>query len=821
MRQALAALLFLGLALAARVQIEAADRLFLSPDGRLVVLEGRPVALRYQKRAIEADRVVYDRKTRRLVLSGHVRYTDPQGRAIEAESLTLFLDDESLLAVEVRMRSGRIEFRAPKACRALGQVRLDLALFSPCYGCGQNPLDYAFYARKVVVYPGDRIVAYDVWVEIGGRRAFRLPLLLLHTGPRRPRLEVGTNDADGFFVLADLPYVTASGLGFTLVRYFERRGWGLGFDHYGAGRAKEHYRFLYLPPPAGGERGSIQALVEYALKAGGWERRLTLQRDDAKVPGRFSLKAEARRTDGRDPYLAFRIERTLDTDPDAPPVYGVERNPEVELAWRKGVRWGALFASGGAVLGGYQAPTNRQNRSARAAGDRIQAGRVRLEHHERFTPRLPFGLYLSAANDFVGHYYTTAERAIDWRSRLDLGLRLGSGRGGVRVTRSVREGETPFAFDRIPTRRRAEVAPYLAYRAGPASLEAETGYGFFQKAFLPLSLKGRLAAKGFSLALDYRRDLNRGRPIAISGQVGYAPRPFSLRASWGYRYDQGRYDPLRLRLGYALTGGSLSLAADYDAGAGRWQKAAAALAFREGERSLSLEEHYDFVRSVASGAFRAGFGPLSVRLDHRYPRPDGVPDAEDAEEGRLSLTFGLAYLRHRLALAAALDGQGVQKAELGLFSSGNRLEGRWDASARFHLPDREDPGVFLRDLTLRGGVGLTPWLAFQGGLGYRRSQTAETLAFQNFGVTVALARSRPTRVFLSAFLNQSFDLRSKEAAPLKPTFVLSYDRCCWGLRFTLDAQKEEVRLAFVYGTRSADTVFDAEGILLPGGVRLP
>ncbi len=821
MRQALAVALLFGLALAAEVKIEAAERLFLSPDGRLLILSGNPVALRYQDRAIEADRVVFDRTTRRLVLSGRVRYTDPEGRAIEAENLTLFLDDEALIAVEVKMRSGRIEFRAPQACRALGQIRLDAALFSPCYGCGQDPLDYAFSARKVVVYPGDRVVAYDVWVEVGGKRAFFLPVFLFHTGPRRPRLEVGTSDADGFFVVADLPYVTAGGLGFTLVRYFERRGWGLGFDHYGAGRAKEHYRFLYLPPPAGGNEGTIELLLEYALRAGGWDRRLRLSRDDAKVRGRFTLDAEAKRADRTDPYLAFRIKRTLDFGPEPPPVYGVEKNPEVELAWRNGVRLGALFASGGAVLGGYEAATNRQNRSARSAGDRIRAGRVRLEHHERYNPRLPFGLSLSAANDFVGHYYTTAERAIDWKTRLDVGFRLGGLGLGFRLFRNVREGETPFAFDRIPTRREAHFEPYLTLGDRPFRVEARTGYAFFKRELLPLALKLGVRTPGFSLGLDYTRDLNQGRPLAVRGQASYAPRPFSLRGSFGYRFDEDRYDPLRLAAGYALAGGSLSLSAEYDANEGAWRRAQAALAFRSGVRSLSLREGYDFTRSVVSGAFAFGLGPWRLSLDHRYPRPDGVKDAEDAEEGRLSLTLGLAYLRHRAELRSTFSGLGVETAELGLFSSGNTLDGRWDASARFHLPDREDPGVFLRDLSLRGGASLTPWLAFQGGLGYHRSKNAETLAFQNFGVTVALRQTRPTRVFLSTFLNQSFDLRAKAASPLKPTFVLSYDRCCWGLRYTIDTAKEEVRIAFVYGGRSADTVFDREGILLPGGVRLP
>ena len=821
MRRAAALLLLLGLALAAEVRIEQAERLYLTGDGKVAVLEGRPVVLVYKDRRIEARRVTYFREEKRLVLEGDVRYTDPEGRAVHARTLTLTLEDEALVALKVTLKDREIEFRAPTACRNRGQFLLDEGYFSPCLACGQDPPDYAFFARKVVIYPGDRIVAHDVWVELGGRREVFLPLLVLHTGPRRPRVALGYSETDGLTLAADLPYVTAGGLGFTLLRYFEHRGWGFGFDHWGAGAARERYRFLYLPPPVGETEGTIELLAEWALEAGGWKRSFSLKRDDRRVRGRFYLTATAEKTEKTDPYVRFTLERTFDTAPDAPALTGRYPTPEVELAWRKGVRLGSLSLTGRAVVGGYEAATNRQNRSARALGPRALAGRVLLEHRERFAPRLPKGVFLSGENAFTGYYYSTAEVQVDWQSSLKAGLRAGPLETGLRLTRRVREGETPFAFDRLPTRRSAALVPYLRLKPKPFEFSLESGYEFFEKTLLPLAAEAKVKEGALFARIRYRRELEEGKPLAVAGELNYSPRPFSLRATLGYRWDEDRYDPLTLRASYALPGGSATLSTRYDPGEGRFLHSQASLAFRQGQRSASFQATYDHRREVLAANASLGLGPLKLGGRLRYPRPDGMEEPEDPSEGKLDAGLTLAYRTHRAELSARLAGEGIEQASLTLKSSGNAPEGRWDAALRLHLPDLEDPGVYVRELALRGGVELAPSLAVQGGLGYRRSGERETLAFQNFGVTLALSREGPTRVFLSTFLNQSFDLRSGEPTPLKPRFVLTYDRCCWALRYTIDTEKEEVRLSLVYAGRSADLAFDDEGILLPGGVRLP
>src|SRR5690606_18752186 len=63
--------------------------------------------------------------------------------------------------------------------------------------CGQELEDYAFEADRLEIYPGDRLVAYDVTVLIRGAAVMALPIMVLPIGPqdRQPRIEYATGTA--------------------------------------------------------------------------------------------------------------------------------------------------------------------------------------------------------------------------------------------------------------------------------------------------------------------------------------------------------------------------------------------------------------------------------------------------------------------------------------------------------------------------------------------------------------------------------------------------------------------------------------------------
>ena len=68
---------------------------------------------------------------------------------------------------------------------------------SPCTRCGQDIEDYGFEAETLEIYPGDRIVAYEVTVLVRAAAVLTLPIMVLPIGPqdRLPRLEYLTGTA--------------------------------------------------------------------------------------------------------------------------------------------------------------------------------------------------------------------------------------------------------------------------------------------------------------------------------------------------------------------------------------------------------------------------------------------------------------------------------------------------------------------------------------------------------------------------------------------------------------------------------------------------
>ncbi len=293
-----------------------AEKLELRQEGEeeVYVLTGSPVRLERDGEALEAGRVTYFRTRRLLFLSEGVRYRDREGRLVEAEELQLDLSDESFDALEVRIEAQDLLLTGPLCQRVAGAILLERGYATPCAPCGQEVPDYAFRAQEIVLYPGDRVVARGVVLLVGERPVLELPALLLFLSERRPRLEVG-QDAQGVYVKAALPYVSDFGLGFTLLAYYEGRGYGFGFDHVGTGEAKERYFFLHTPPETFQYRG------EYALKRQEFSVSALLERDDTREKlSRFRLEGllPGAPTPG-DWRYALRLEGFLDHDPATPP----------------------------------------------------------------------------------------------------------------------------------------------------------------------------------------------------------------------------------------------------------------------------------------------------------------------------------------------------------------------------------------------------------------------------------------------------------------------------------------------------------------------
>lgn len=855
------ALLLLGVALAGRVEVTQADRLELRKvgDAELVVLVGSPVILKLEKgEEVRADRVEYDRSARRLILIGKVRYQDADGRVTEADYLELYLDDESLDALEVHIQSGGIDLWGPEATRVMGQILLARGEFTPCARCAQDPYDYSFKARKVVLYPGDRLVAYDVRVYTRGQETLYLPLLLLHFSQRRPRFELGTDPTDGWFVKADLPYVTRGGLGFTLLRWFQNRGWGLGVDHWGAGAAYEHYKALYLPPAAGAQRGSLEAQLDYRmgdknlrdlpfyqdvafrwknapddggeprwslkaayrLKEDGWRHDLSLERRENTTSGRLLLKLDSRSLGREEPRAEFRVDTYVDLGKEGAPA--ARTSPEIALRWLRGWSGAGFSVKGSLYMGGYFDRTNELNRSARAAGLWAGAGRVLADHVDTYRPRpLWRGFSLSAENRFKGWYYDTGERQVDWRSTLRAAQTLGSLKLEARLERHVAEGEAFFARDFVRPERKLDLSAGSRWTVlRGLVLSASGGRDLEHSVYTPLKAGLEARPGPLTLKLDHLYDPQLGQHKTTTGRLSLRLGDLAASVQTGYRYQDGAYDDLLLRASYALPGGNLSFSHTFDLNQKLPSETRAALELRPGGARYSLSETYLHDPRKLSGRLGAGWGPFSVRFDHTSYF---VADASDPNYRDHQLTLSASWKEHRLTLLERWDGNRGRfgPGSLRFSSRFTGMKSAWDIRADWHLPEPGDEQVYLGQALVKGGFDLWPsgdtWpgLSVQGGFSYTRyAADDQKLTFTDFGFTAVWQGSENSRLYLSALLTQ--EVRTSEGwPPLQPRFVVTLDRCCWALRFTLDASAPSARVAFLYGGQSARFLFDESGVRMP------
>ena len=817
-----AVLLLFSLALAQEkvLRILEAEKLELRQEGgeEVYVLTGNPVRLERDGEAIEAGRATYFRTRKLLFLSEGVRYRDREGRLVEAEELQIDLSDESFDALEVRIEAKDLLLTGPLCQRVAGAILLENGYATPCASCDQEVPDYAFRAREIVLYPGDRVVARGVVVLVQEKPVLELPVLLLFLSERRPRFEVG-QDEGGFYLKAALPYVANFGLGFTLLSYYQGRGYGFGFDHYGTGEAEERYFFLHTPPDTFQYRG------EYALKRQGFSLSALVERDDTREKlTRFRLEALLPGTPTpQDWRYALRLEGFLDHDESTPPPRTLQRLPELEVQ-SPTFREGPFSLQAGLTVGRYLAETNPLNRSARALGPYAEAGRALFAHAESLVLAPWPGATLRGENRFRGFYYTTQnpdgehERQVDWSTRLAFRQALGGVSLEAGYLRSVQEGESPFRFDALPQRRTHQATLGLGFQERPLALSLKGGWDLEKEAYLPLEAEARLQDRGYGLLLSHKRDLEEG-PLETRLEGSLTPYPFALRTSLRYDHQKALFDPLLLQGAYALPAGSLNLAHRHGLNGEGALETSLTLAYREGPNAYTLQARRDWPKDTLQASGQAILGPQSLSLQATLD-----PTALAYQAGFRSGSAP-GPLLDLLLSGRYREGFRETNLRLGLIQAlpevGFRL------SANLHLPEVEDGGVYLKDATFSGGVelwrpvpadeageGAIPGLSLSGAFTYtRQPQRPEgyTLALRGFGPTLTFVGRENTKLHLAALLTQNLP-----GTPLKPKFLLTLDRCCWAMRFTLDAAKNEVRLAFLYGGQAAEVLMDEEGVRLGG-----
>ncbi|GAA5514511.1 LPS-assembly protein LptD [Deinococcus carri] len=483
---ALLSLAALGEAGARTVRIVQAQTLELRrlDDQEIVIIsggEGGPVELRVDDDVVRAGRVEYNRTRRTLTLLGAATYhTARDNQDLRGENLVVDLAGEQLTGEDVLISDGDIEIRGQEVERIPGQLRATGGYFTPCAKCGRTPNDYAFRAERLIVYPGDRLVAYRAQLLLADYPVLYLPVVVLplNDAERQPRLAVGRGSPDGLTVEADLPFSIGTGtLGTTLIRYYENRTPSIGL-----GVALRSY----MPLPFV-DRVNLYTLANPKPFAADGSRQVGYDVDlDFSARGRIPLTLAVRDLDYSLNVLRRDIGRTA-TDPDRGVTavnftanveypsfaaqfnyvdrYGPEattalttplKQPEV-IVDPKPYTAGNFSADFRFSAGRYTGQVNPLSRRAAEEADgkpNITTTRLEEQHNLSYSVQPWRDADLSLKNVFVGRYYGNGARTV----QLDAGAQL-TQRFNVTNTVTARynyiriEGTSPFAFDALTGRR--------------------------------------------------------------------------------------------------------------------------------------------------------------------------------------------------------------------------------------------------------------------------------------------------------------------------------------------------------------------------------
>jgi LPS-assembly protein len=132
------------------------------------------VELYYKHRVLQADRVVYNRTTKRLYAEGRAKLTDEKGNVTYAKQFDLTDDFAAGFAEGVEsVSTDRTRFTSPRVERSAGAVTVfNSGVYTACEPCKAHPERpplWQIRAAKIIENQQTHIVYYeDAWLEVAG-----------------------------------------------------------------------------------------------------------------------------------------------------------------------------------------------------------------------------------------------------------------------------------------------------------------------------------------------------------------------------------------------------------------------------------------------------------------------------------------------------------------------------------------------------------------------------------------------------------------------------------------------------------------------------
>lgn len=465
-------------------------RNIILPNGEkleLWVVKASPVTIIIDnKDKIVANEIEIDKANNILRIIGYgVITTDSE--TIRGNDLVFELDSSIFRGNDVFVFTDAIDIVGTTINRVPGQIDVETGYFSPCSRCNQKIDDYGFNAANIELYPGDRLVAFDVVVLIRGLPVFYLPLIVFPLAPqdRRPNLVIKSGTATSRAnVFLDWPYVAGpSALGSFAIKYyadidlgkgdfFSKKilGGGVKTSYLGVelrhifytDTGKGNFNVAYTPSfykDTDKRTEKTQDLFKLSFKYDTneqldvLEEHFLISRDDSLRNRILDYSASIKNTNHKIiTELAVKGYIDLDnTDEITLPSYSSPLQ-QLKLSFRpeqEDYSVGPFRLSQAMLdLGFFEDYSNPANRSA-AIFPIVRAARLLEQHSISVDELKPWtGFSIRAQSDFLGQYYSTDERLVNWNSNINLRQEIDTiGNINISFVRNINEGETPFRFD--------------------------------------------------------------------------------------------------------------------------------------------------------------------------------------------------------------------------------------------------------------------------------------------------------------------------------------------------------------------------------------
>lgn len=806
-------------------------------DGTLqeyVILIGEPVELKIDDSVIKADRVEYNKTARELRLIGRAKYITrtknsdgtSTDQTLEGDDLKVDLSIEGVEGEDVFITTQNILVKGEVVQRIPGQIGVQGGYFTPCARCGRTPNDYAFSASTMWIYPGNRIVAYDVKILIADTPVFYLPALVFMLNKERPtKVEVAQSPTDGWTVGADLPYlISADSFGTLSLDYYEKRDVNFGFkiDHtlynlFGQNNTSK-LQVLMDPKPVGQEgvfwvfnvdvKGNQPALAA----KNGLDYSFSTSRNDKQEFNIIPIQAEVKgEWEGFTARIGYFNVIDGDTNPQVARPSEPRKLPEVEFD-PKPVKVLRVNYDPKLLLGYYEGESNPLNPSARRAGERIAAFRAMYSHTLSWSWKPWSTADLSLNQNFTGQYFSTDERAVDQNFTASFTNTFSTGNSiSLNYTFQYSEGETPFTFDRVFKRKTHTLGVSANVQPAPEmTLNAQQIIDFEKKADQQPSGSVSLNynPKPVSISVTYTENVFKHQPESISGTFRITQDTLSFSVGTGYNYLQQRFNDLQVDASYTSPDKfhSATLNYTYDINVPQAKKIAASYAFTaplEGldelfgvttwdtytpaTYSAKVNEAYDYVASQWTGGLDLSRERVKFSATHSlYVGPIETQQWTGSVRGELSIDN----------FKAAFDGP-VDLKRRGFFtkpsltvSYSQSITGiELSTGATLAIKGLDQAHTDLSSAYLNGQWWISDFLGVQGNVTYSgtwdSTQTIRTdvLRLNPLTLTTTFGRegNEPQWILAASVLNQEYRWVNGDyqGPQFQPTLKLIYNRCCW------------------------------------------